>query len=115
MYFSHFFEISDEIDIKGNMEITPFKEFSPEFGNIYWYFQYQILKDEKISVDVKDITKEYKDFFFETEVNFEWINITDNVNYHIYCKDGKWSAEINSQKTLDIINKYYPQWNRLDD
>jgi hypothetical protein len=102
MHFWPVFNFSKEIELTGNLEITPLKKFKPEFGNIYWYFQYLLLKEGKVVIEKEDIIDEYKDFFLESEVNFEWVNLTDASNYQVKCIDGLWRIDACKIECIDL-------------
>ena len=102
MYFWPLFSVSMQIEIVGDLEITPYERFKPEFGNIYWYFQYLLLKEGRVVIEKEDIIDEYKDFFFESELNFEWVNLTDKSNYLIKCIDGQWRIDAYKLECFDL-------------
>lgn len=94
MHFRNLFSISTEIEISGELEVTPYNKFNPKFSSDYWYFQYMILKNGKIVIEKEEIEEEYNSFFHETKINIEWICITDKINYQIKCDDGVWTIEL---------------------
>ena len=97
IFFKPLLSYYDSFEILGDLEITPFKGFKAEYGNIYWFFHYLILKEGKVVVEKEELEGEYKFFFTETEVNFEWIKIHSTSNFEIKCIDGRW--------TVDVYNK----------
>lgn len=102
MYFWPLFNVSMQIEIVGNLEITPYKRFRPEYGTIYWYFEYLLLKEGRVVIAKEDVIDEYKDFFFESELNFEWVNLTDKSNYLIKCIDGQWRIDTYNLECFDL-------------
>lgn len=71
------------------IEIEPFEKFSLGFSSEYWYLQYHLLKDKKISID------ENFDFLFrENKINIIYLSISDLNSFNIKCNDGNWYIDI---------------------
>lgn len=109
-YFKYLFNLSDSITIKGDLEITPYTTFVAEYAQVYWYFQYIILKDGHIEITSNDLENEYEYFFSNSKINFEWINIIDKDRYELKCIDGKWYIEVYNQTVMELINSSYSDW-----
>jgi len=113
-YFNSLFNISNNIEITGELEIEPFRNFKPEFGCTYWYFQYTLLKNGRVLIGKNEIFDEYKDFFNEVDVNIVWIQIINESNYKINCIDGDWSIEFFKDTYLSIIERYGEGWVKIN-
>jgi len=109
-YFKSILSLSDSVEILNNLEIEPFDKFSVEFSSVYWYFQYQILKNKKIEIYKDEIVGEYKSFFTENKLNFIFIEILDSQNYRITCIDGKFYIDIYNDEYLSIVKRYGNKW-----
>ena len=107
--FSDFFNKSEKLKLVGELEITPYMKFNSEYGAIYWYLQYMLLKNGFFEIEKEEIDKDYQVFFRETNINFEWLCIKDDENYMISCIDGIWKLEIYNNKILDgiVLDKFY--------
>ncbi len=107
--FSDFFNKSEKLKLVGELEITPYMKFNSEYGAIYWYLQYMLLKNGFFEIEKEEIDKDYQVFFRETNINFEWVCIKDDENYMISCIDGIWKLEIYNNKILDgiVLDKFY--------
>ena len=105
-FFKAFFDLSERIKLFGEFEITPYEKFSSDFGSIYWYLQYMLLKNGVLEMEKNEINDEYLTFFSETEINFEWLYLKDEGNYMISCIDGDWILEIYNNKILNTVIKY---------
>lgn len=113
-YFNRLIETSKVIEIQDTLVIEPFNEFSTGFGNVYWYFKYLLLKDQaSIKILNDDIYDEFKDFFFESDINIIWINILDRCNYEINCIDGNFYVSIFNMELMDIVKKDFNKWDNV--
>lgn len=102
-YFKALINFSKKIVLLNTLEIEPFDKFNLEFGNVYWYFKYLLLRDKKIILYKEDINEEYLIFFLEKNLNIVSIYMSDENNYDIKCTDGIFYIKIINDDLLLMI------------
>jgi len=104
--FNALYEKSDKIRFIGELEITPYQQFNSEYGSIYWFLQYMLLKNGIFEIERHEIKEEYLVFFSEKNINFEWLCIKGDDNFMICCIDGSWKLEIYTYDLIDIATQF---------
>jgi len=79
-------KITKQLLISNDLEIEPFTEFSLPFQAEYWYLKYLLLRDGKLKLELED----FKSLYEERNINIIWLNVTDEKNFVLECKDGNW-------------------------
>jgi hypothetical protein len=104
-YFNSLIRTSERIKLVGELDIEPFKDFDSDFGCIYWYLKYHLLKDSEIELLKEDIKNDCIDFFTKENLNIITIHIVDLENYEIECIDGRFYINIYDDTLLPILEK----------
>ena len=97
-------ELSSELIMFGEFEIEPFTEFTLGFQAQYWYLKYYLLRDDKVTLENGEFSK----IFEEKQINIIWLNIRNDGNFILECKDGVWYITIigADNDLLSIFEKY---------
>jgi hypothetical protein len=87
-----------------DLEIEPFKKFSPEFSSEYWFLKYNLIKDGKYLID-----DNFSSLFKEIDINIIWMTLSDLENFNLKCIDGTWFLEVLEEniitdKIINILN-----------
>ena len=91
----YLFEVFNDIDLYGEFEIEPYKEFSLAFQAEYWYLKYRVLKEGSINLNKEEFSQLYK----ETDINIIWLSVKDKNNFVLECKDGDWALTFDDSFT----------------
>ena len=99
-----FIGTSDTVTIYGELEIEPFVEFSLAFQANYWYLQYMLLKNGEIDLEKNEQMALYN----ERDLNIIWLNIKNESDTVIECKDGIWFFNLSKQdeRSKTLLDNY---------
>jgi hypothetical protein len=90
------------VKLYGKFEIEPYKEFSIAFQANYWFIKYTLLAN-----DIFELDEESSGLMDEKNINLVWVNVTNETDFIIECKDGDWSITFLSDN--DLIKDFFKE------
>lgn len=88
-----FVEGSNSITIYGEFEIEPFTKFSLDFQAAYWHIKYMVQLNGKLTLEKSECFALYE----EKRLNVIWLNIKNDNDTVIECKDGDWFINLSDR------------------